>query len=517
MKKIYSIAAALTVLTLAGGGNVSLTGRAATPKVKAASGRRVPPPAYSEAIKDGQASAREFIKAARVPGLSVAVGVQGRMVWSEGFGHADIEQSVPVTPRTRFRLGSVSKVLTAAAVARLHEAGKLDLDAPVQKYVPTFPDKGAPITTRQLAGHLGGIRHYQGKDYSNGRNIDFEHYDKVLDSLNIFKDDPLVAPPGTRYHYTTFGYTLVSQVVEGASGRGFLEYMDEEIFRPLGMKQTCADRPEAIVPDRTRFYKLDPAGKHSNADYVDSSYKWAGGGFLSSAEDLVLFGSTHLRPGFFKRETLDLMFAPQRASDGKETGVGIGWRVGSDSMKRRVIHHAGSISGGRSVIVIFPDTGVVIALLSNLGGSPPAVEQTALALAEPFVEIAEARARKGERLDLSGVYDYSVESPPGQSSGRIEIARVKGGYEGWISTPGPLSEFARRTGAPISERLKIAAVAADAEGARLMLVSPSGLLPLRVRSVNGELSGEIACPLGPKVLEMKIKLKKQAGGPSKAS
>lgn len=511
------MAAALTVLALAGSGSAFLAGRVATPEGKAASGGRAAPAVYNEAIKGGQASAREFIKASGVPGLSVAVGVQGRVVWSEGFGYADIEQRVPVTPRTRFRLGSVSKVLTAAAVARLHQAGKLDLDAPIQKYVPTFPDKGAPITTRQLAGHLAGIRHYQPKDFSNGRNIDFEHYDKVLDSLKIFQDDPLVAPPGTRYHYSTFGYTLISQVVEGASGLGFLEYMDRELFQALGMRQTCADRTEAIIPDRTRFYQRGPGGKQSNAAYVDSSYKWAGGGLLSSAEDLVLFGSTHLRPGFFERETLDLLFTPQRTADGKETGVGVGWRIGSDSMKRRVIHHAGSISGGRSVIVIFPDTGVVIALLSNLGETPPAVEQTALALAEPFVEVAEARERKGARLDLAGVYDYVVESPAQSKAGKIELVRAKGGYEGWMSTPGPLSEFARRTGAPVSERLKIAAVTVNGDGARLTLASPSGLFPLRVRSVGGELSGEVACPLGPKVLEMKMKLKKRAGGLPKAS
>ena len=496
MKKFYSITAVLLVLALAGEG-------------RALANRRPSPSRYASAIKDGQASAREFVKASGIPGLSVAVAVAGQVVWTEGFGYADLEQRVPVTPRTRFRLGSVSKVLTVAAVARLHQEGRLDLDAPIQKYVPTFPDKGSPITTRQLAGHLGGIRHYQGKDFSKDRNIDFEHYNNVLDSLKIFQDDPLLVPPGTRYQYSTFGYTLISQAVESAAGRGFLDYMEQEIFQPLGMRQTVADRTELIISDRTRFYRRDPGGKQTNAAYVDSSYKWAGGGFLSTAEDLVLFGSSHLRPGFFKSETLGLLFTTQRTSDGKETGVGIGWRVGSDSNKRRVFHHAGSISGGRSVIVIYPDEGVVIALLSNLGETPPAVEQTALALAEPFLETAELRARKGARLDLAGEYDYSIESPAQTKPGTLELVRVAGRYEGWMTTPAPLAEFARRTGQPSAERLKIATVTMDKEGARLMIVSPSGLFPLQLRPASGGFTGVLACPLGPKVLEMKINLTKR--------
>ena len=505
MRRVYSVAAFVAIFALA---------------ANAQSGTRVLSPRYPDAIRAGQASVREFLRASAVPGLSVAVGVRGQVVWSEGFGYSDLEQRVPVTPRTRFRLGSVSKVLTVAAIARLYQEGRLDLDAPIQKYVPTFPDKGAAITTRQLAGHLGGVRHYQPKDFSNGRNIDLERYDKVIDSLAIFKDDPLVAAPGTRYHYSTFGYTLISQVIESASGRSFLDYMDEEVFRRLDMRQTCADRPERIISDRTRFYNRAAGGGPVNAPYVDSSYKWAAGGLLSTAEDLVLFGSHHLRPGFFKGETLDLLFTPQRTSDGKETGVGIGWRIGSDAMKRRVIHHAGNINGGRGVIMFFPDTGLAIALLSNLGENPPAVEQTALALAEPFLELLEAdrkRGREDARLDLAGSYDYVIESPAQKRAGKLEIVRAKQGLEGWVSTPEPLSEFARRTGAPVAERLKIAAVTVAGERARLVIVSPSGLFPLRLRSEGGKLTGEITCPLGPKVLEMKLSLTKQSGNLSKAS
>ena len=341
---------------------------------------------YNAAIRSGQSAIRALMETSKIPGMSVAVGINGEMVWSEGFGYADLENRVPVSKHTRFRLGSVSKMLTVAAVAKLYEEGKLDLDAPIQQYVPTFPDKGHKITARQLAGHLGGIRHYGAKDYGNGRNIDFEHYDTVVDSLKIFQDDLLVAPPGTRYQYTTFGYTLLSAVVEGASKKSFLDYMQEVVFQPLKMEHTAADRPDQIIPDRTGFYDRNRSGQIVNSPYVDPSYKWSGGGMLSTAEDLIRFGSACLRPGFFKAETLDLLFTPQRTSEGKETGVGIGWRITADSEGRPIVHHAGSMGGCRAVILIYRDAGVVVAMLSNLGGTPRAIEESVQTIAGPFLK-----------------------------------------------------------------------------------------------------------------------------------
>ena len=341
---------------------------------------------YSDAIGAGRSAIRALMEESKIPGMSVSVGINGKVVWSEGFGYADMENRVPVSKETRFRLGSVSKMLTIAAVARLYEEGKLDLDASINQYVPTFPDKGHKITARQLAGHLGGIRHYQAKDYTNGRNIDFEHYDTVTDSLKIFQDDPLVAEPGTRYQYTTFGFTLLSAVVESASKKSFLDYMQEAVFQPLKMEQTTADRPDRIISNRTRFYDLDRSGQIVNSPYVDPSYKWSGGGMLSTPEDLIRFGSAYLRPGFLKAETLDLLFTSQRTSDGKETGVGIGWRVAKDSAGRRIVHHAGSMGGCRAVILIYRDAGVVVAMVSNLGATPRAIEESAQALAAPFLK-----------------------------------------------------------------------------------------------------------------------------------
>src|SRR5437016_12489074 len=186
--------------------------------------------------------------ATRIPGVQVAVAVNGKLVWSEGFGYADVERNRPVTRETQFRIGSVSKPLTAAAVVLLYEQGKLDLDAPIQRYVPTFPDKGYPISTRQLAGHLAGIRHYKDREFFLNR-----HFATVRDGLAIFQDDSLLFPPGTRFSYSSYGWNLVSAVVEGAAGEDFLPYISARGLRRLDLAHTAPDRADSVLPDRAPF------------------------------------------------------------------------------------------------------------------------------------------------------------------------------------------------------------------------------------------------------------------------
>lgn len=297
----------------------------------------------------------------RIPGLQVAVAVDGRLVWSEAFGYSDVERRVPVTRTTLFRIGSVSKPLTAAAVARLVEAGKLDLDAPVQRYVPSFPQKPWPVTTRALAGHLAGIRHYRGAEFMLNRR-----FATVIEGLGIFADDSLLFEPGTRFSYSSYGWNLISAVVEGASGEDFLRYMSTHVIGPLGLTHTAPDRADSLIPDRTRFYDQDSSAGFVLSRAVDNSYKWAGGGFLSTAEDLVQFGSAMLRPGFVQATTLDLLFTSQQTRDGQPVGYGIGWFLTSDSLGHRLAFHGGGSVGGTTAFGIDRDSRVVIAITSNL-------------------------------------------------------------------------------------------------------------------------------------------------------
>lgn len=316
----------------------------------------------------------DSMAAAGVPGVSITVLRNGRKVWSEGLGFADLEQRVRVTPLTRFRIGSVSKSLTAAAVGLLVEAGRLDLDAPVQRYAPRFPEKRYPITTRQVAGHLAGIRHYRGDEFYSMRR-----YATVEDGLAIFRDDSLEFEPGTRYQYSSYGWNLVSAVIEGASGERFLDYMRARVLRPLGLRQIVADHPDSIVSFRARWY-TGPRDSLVNAPYVDLSYKWAGGGFLSNTEDLAAFGQAMLAGTLLRPETFALLTTSQRTSDGRETGYGIGWGTGRDAAGRRRVMHSGGSTGGTAFLILYPDEGLVVAMLANSDqpfiGIAPSIAET---------------------------------------------------------------------------------------------------------------------------------------------
>lgn len=318
---------------------------------------------YAEAIDESRALLDTLMDRETVPGLTAAVLVDGRVVWSEGFGYANLETRTPVTPLTKMRIGSVSKPLTSVALGRLVEEGRLDLDAPVQEYVPSFPEKRYEITPREVAGHIAGIRHYDGDEFYSRT-----HYDSVEEGLDIFERDSLLFEPGTEYDYSSYGWNLVSAVVEGAAETPFLKYMRREVIEPMHLRHTVAGHTDSLISYRTQFYTLNDEGQVLNAPYVDNSNKWAGGGYLSTASDLVRFGDAMIQESVLSSETTELLFTPLETTDGESTEYGLGWRIGTDDHGRRTVGHTGGSVGGTTRFVIYPEQHVVVALISNLGG-----------------------------------------------------------------------------------------------------------------------------------------------------
>ena len=281
---------------------------------------------------------------------------------------AEVENFVPAKALTVYRIASVSKPLTAVAAMQLVEAGKLDLDAPVQKYAPSFPTKNFPITTRQVLAHLSGIRNYR-----PGEGERTTRYETLTDALAIFKDDPLEQEPGTRFNYTTLGYTLLGVIIEGSSGMSFTDYMREHVFRPAGMQHTYVDDLYAIILNRARgntprvFGQLD--GNYRNSVLMDSSYKIPGGGFVSTAEDLARFAIAVQNGVLIKPETFAQMSKTQKTRDGRETGYGYGWYVGAGggfATDPDAIWHGGVQPGFTSDLVLLPKNRFAVAILTNL-------------------------------------------------------------------------------------------------------------------------------------------------------
>ena len=326
-------------------------------------------PAYAEAAERARRQLLATLIEREIPGLTVAVAVGGRLVWSEGLGYADRDAEVPACPNMQFRLHSVSKLITAAGMARLVERGVLDLDAPASSYVPDLPPALGAVTARQLASHRAGVRHYR----DDNESLNTTRYETATASLEKFKNDSLVFPPDSRSGYSSYGFVLLGAVMEGASGLDFPTLIEREVFEPLGMTRSEAERrdetgtPRVTLYDHVTPYSLD--GSTVVSPTLDFSSKWAGGGMLSTAEDLARFGAAHIEPfneGFLRDETLDLLFKP-RTRQFVVFGQGLGWVVARDHRFRRLAAHFGAGSGGSSFLAIYPDREVSVALLANLG------------------------------------------------------------------------------------------------------------------------------------------------------
>jgi serine beta-lactamase-like protein LACTB, mitochondrial len=305
-----------------------------------------------------------FMADNKVPGIAVAVVQHGDFAWSAGYGMADLENLVPVTPQTLFRLGSVSKPLTATAAMQLWERGKLDLDAPVQRYCPGFPQKPWPITTRELLGHLGGIRHYKPSGPDDLETNNTKHFtDGIAGGIAFFAADTLVAKPGTRFSYSTQGYTLIGCAIAHAAGAAYTDYVRENVFTPAGMTHTVADDRFAVIPYRTRFYHRDSTGQVVNAEFLDASYKVPGGGWLSSADDMARFEVALFHDALVKRSTRTLMWTSQKTTRDSVTGYGLGWGI---SPECHCVGHTGGQQGTSTDIALDPNRQIGVVILSNM-------------------------------------------------------------------------------------------------------------------------------------------------------
>jgi serine beta-lactamase-like protein LACTB len=323
--------------------------------------------------RDAAEQARQIVRAAvaeqNLPGVSVAVGAGREIVWAEGFGWADIERQTKVAPETRFRLGTASTPLTAAAVGLLLEQGRLTLDEPIQKHVPEFPEKEWPVTLRQVMGHLAGLPN----DGGDESELFSQHCDRPVDALQHFADRSLRFEPGTQYRYSNYGFIVVSAAVEAAADEPFLTFMRKRIFEPLGMDRTEADLSIEAGPDRATAYfprfAADPRYGPDVMRDLDLSCYSGSAVFLSTPSDLVKFGMAINNGTLLQPATVQLLQASERLRSGEETGYGLGWDLETAALgaeQTRTVGHDGDLLGGpMASLMIFPDRGIVVSIISN--------------------------------------------------------------------------------------------------------------------------------------------------------
>ena len=346
--------------------------------------RAAPPRAWTEAVERSRAVMRNAVAERNLPGVSVAVGSGAEIVWSEGFGWADLESRAPVTPDTRFRIGTASTVLTSAAVGLLLDQGRLKLDEPIQTYVPEFPRKPWPVTLRQLMGHTAGLR----SDGGDEGPLYGSTCERPVEAFDAFAGDDLRFQPGTDYRVSNFGWIVVSAAVEAAAAEPFLTVMQKQVFEPLGMHATGADTER--LPDRaTSYFPRYAADTRYGPDpmrEIDLSCYAGAGVFVSTPSDLVRFalainGGTLLQPA-----TVQLLQAPQRLPSGKDTGYGLGWDLENMDIggtQTPVAGHDGMLLGGpAAALLTLRDRGLVVAVISNTSYADP--EAIAVSVAQVF-------------------------------------------------------------------------------------------------------------------------------------
>jgi CubicO group peptidase (beta-lactamase class C family) len=340
---------------------------------------------HASAVDESRRQARALLVKDDLPGLSVAVAIDDAIVWAEGFGYVDLDRT-PLTPLTRFRLGALSKPLTATAVALLYDQGRLDLDAPVQRYVAAYPQKQWTVSVRQLIGDVGGVHRIRG-DGNDAMPV--EHCESLDEAVALLADDPLLFEPGTQYRYSIWGWVLVSAAVEGAAGEPFDRFMVRRLFEPLAMDHTAVGergRPESPGPNRVPRSVFGMRLGVEDAMRPDYSCLAGAGAFVSTPSDLVRLGSAMLKPGLLKADTIATFETPGRLRSGASTPYALGWTVGDVQLAGkplRMVSHRGSPMGGSVALLTFPDLGLAIAAAANVADVKQ-VNAFALQVAEAF-------------------------------------------------------------------------------------------------------------------------------------
>ncbi len=315
-------------------------------------------------------------------GVMAAVVIDGKLLWDGVAGSANLEERIALRHDHRLRVGSIAKPITAAMALKLVDQGRLELDVPIQTYVPDFPRKQKPITVRQLATHTSGIRQYDFSKFEEANNV--RYLPNLEAGIKAWRDDPLVAEPGTKYHYSSLGYNLLGLVIEKAASASYPDALQTLIAKPLGLSGTGVNDSLKIIPNRGCFYTVTaknpvfPWMKDAeliNTIFRDDSDCYPSGGVISSARDLAKFIHAIFATDFLSPESRALLTKPARLNDGSAAVSGAG---GNGTLQTFGFYellntegevfgygHNGLTNGGYGLVRYYPGRRMAVAAAAN--------------------------------------------------------------------------------------------------------------------------------------------------------
>lgn len=317
------------------------------------------------------------------PGAVALVVKDGKVLYRKAIGMANMEMNVKLTPDHVFRIGSITKQFTASAILRLAEQGKLNLQDDITKYIKDYPTHGYHITIEHLLTHTSGIKSYTGMSEFNA---EVQRKDMTPATLiDFFKKEPMDFPPGTEYRYNNSGYVLLGQIIETVSGKKYADYLRENFFEPLKMKNTYYDSPYPIIPNRAQGYEREGEG-FRNANYLSMTLPYAAGSLISTVDDLYTWYNALMNDKVISASSRQKAHTPYTLTDGHVVGYGYGWSVGNIQGSPS-IGHGGGINGFLTNSVYVSNEKVFVALLTNCGCDDPgeiAAQMAAVAIGKPY-------------------------------------------------------------------------------------------------------------------------------------
>ena len=346
------------------------------------------------------------------PGASVIVMKDGEILHQDGYGLANVEWGIPITPDTVFRVGSVTKQFTGAAIMLLEQRGLLSTDDPIDKYLPDYPTHGHVITIEMLLNHTSGIKSYTGIDGYMDQAI---RTDLTTDELiEVFQNQPMDFAPGDDWRYNNSGYVLLGAIIEKISGQSYEAFIADQIAAPLELRSTYYGGPK-LVPNRASGYATGDEGEIRNAAYLSMTQPHAAGALLSTTGDLAAWHKALTGGEFIHDASYDKMTSVARLNNGETYPYGYGLGIGQ-MRGRQMIAHGGGIHGFRCYSLWLPGEDLYVAVLTNgatgaPGPSTIAKKIAAMAIDDPYPDRSAVGLSDADLRGLSGSYQ-GVDFPP---------------------------------------------------------------------------------------------------------